>query len=284
MQLGLRPRLKARPSLVDLLRRSRQQEQEHLESHLESVPPVDGPAAAAAASSHSPPPAHAPLPATAANQELLPASLASEAQHIASAYQLPGSPSKLQSPSTPPLSLNTVLQQEPQPALPSYFHSHESRIDGPAAEPTAPPKMAPVSFVHFSNLPHHRRQAPRRASRRAACYPRGIERENTELTSHSHYAETSNRRWRPHRQNLLRLWVSLDLLSYRTYSSPPQKLTMQQRPVVIAEDMIGVAMYELVKVGHDQLVGEVIRINADQATIQVYEETGTPCDINASQR
>ncbi|KAK4203764.1 V-type proton ATPase catalytic subunit A [Triangularia verruculosa] len=44
-------------------------------------------------------------------------------------------------------------------------------------------------------------------------------------------------------------------------------------PVVVAEDMIGVAMYELVKVGHDQLVGEVIRINGDQATIQVYEET-----------
>lgn len=38
------------------------------------------------------------------------------------------------------------------------------------------------------------------------------------------------------------------------------------------------AMYELVKVGHHQLVGEVIRINADQATIQVYEETGRPCD------
>lgn len=34
-------------------------------------------------------------------------------------------------------------------------------------------------------------------------------------------------------------------------------------------------MYELVRVGHDRLVGEVIRINADQATIQVYEETGT---------
>ena len=30
-----------------------------------------------------------------------------------------------------------------------------------------------------------------------------------------------------------------------------------------------------VKVGHQNLVGEVIRINADQATIQVYEETGT---------
>ncbi|KAI5924375.1 V-type ATPase [Camillea tinctor] len=44
-------------------------------------------------------------------------------------------------------------------------------------------------------------------------------------------------------------------------------------PVVVAEDMLGVAMYELVKVGHDNLVGEVIRINADQCTIQVYEET-----------
>lgn len=44
-------------------------------------------------------------------------------------------------------------------------------------------------------------------------------------------------------------------------------------PVIVAENMIGCAMYELVKVGHDNLVGEVIRINGDKATIQVYEET-----------
>ncbi|KAI1199621.1 ATP synthase alpha/beta family, nucleotide-binding domain-containing protein [Nemania serpens] len=44
-------------------------------------------------------------------------------------------------------------------------------------------------------------------------------------------------------------------------------------PVVVAEDLLGVAMYELVRVGHDELIGEVIRITADQATIQVYEET-----------
>ncbi|VEU22012.1 DEKNAAC103017 [Brettanomyces naardenensis] len=44
-------------------------------------------------------------------------------------------------------------------------------------------------------------------------------------------------------------------------------------PVVVAENMIGCAMYELVKVGHQNLVGEVIRITADKATIQVYEET-----------
>lgn len=44
-------------------------------------------------------------------------------------------------------------------------------------------------------------------------------------------------------------------------------------PVVIAEQMSGAAMYELVRVGHDQLVGEVIRLEGDQATIQTYEET-----------
>lgn len=44
-------------------------------------------------------------------------------------------------------------------------------------------------------------------------------------------------------------------------------------PVVIAENMIGSSMYELVRVGHDELVGEIIRIDADKVTIQVYEET-----------
>lgn len=44
-------------------------------------------------------------------------------------------------------------------------------------------------------------------------------------------------------------------------------------PVIIAANMIGCAMYELVRVGHDNLVGEVIRIEADRASIQVYEET-----------
>jgi V-type H+-transporting ATPase subunit A len=37
--------------------------------------------------------------------------------------------------------------------------------------------------------------------------------------------------------------------------------------------MNGSAMYELVRVGHEELVGEVIRIDGDKATIQVYEET-----------
>jgi V-type H+-transporting ATPase subunit A len=32
-------------------------------------------------------------------------------------------------------------------------------------------------------------------------------------------------------------------------------------------------MYELVRVGHEELVGEIIRLEGDLATIQVYEET-----------
>ncbi|CAD6884920.1 unnamed protein product [Tilletia controversa] len=44
-------------------------------------------------------------------------------------------------------------------------------------------------------------------------------------------------------------------------------------PVVIAQGMTGSAMYELVRVGHESLVGEIIRIDGDRATIQVYEET-----------
>lgn len=43
--------------------------------------------------------------------------------------------------------------------------------------------------------------------------------------------------------------------------------------VVTAEKMAGSAMYELVRVGHSELVGEIIRLEGDYATIQVYEDT-----------
>ncbi|XP_065579169.1 V-type proton ATPase catalytic subunit A isoform X2 [Artemia franciscana] len=44
-------------------------------------------------------------------------------------------------------------------------------------------------------------------------------------------------------------------------------------PVVTAQKMSGSAMYELVRVGYYELVGEIIRLEGDMATIQVYEET-----------
>jgi len=44
-------------------------------------------------------------------------------------------------------------------------------------------------------------------------------------------------------------------------------------PVVTAAGMTGTAMYELCRVGDLELTGEVIRIEGEFATIQVYEET-----------
>jgi hypothetical protein len=40
-------------------------------------------------------------------------------------------------------------------------------------------------------------------------------------------------------------------------------------PVVVADNMAGAAMYELVRVGTDNLIGEIIRLEGDSATIQV---------------
>jgi V-type H+-transporting ATPase subunit A len=37
--------------------------------------------------------------------------------------------------------------------------------------------------------------------------------------------------------------------------------------------MAGSKMYELVKVGYDKLVGEIIKLDGDSAYIQCYEDT-----------
>ncbi|MEB2835788.1 MAG: ATP synthase subunit A [Desulfurococcales archaeon] len=44
-------------------------------------------------------------------------------------------------------------------------------------------------------------------------------------------------------------------------------------PLVVAEGMKGVQMYEMVRVGEEGLIGEVTRIRGDEAYIQVYEST-----------
>ncbi|MBI5649960.1 MAG: V-type ATP synthase subunit A [Chloroflexi bacterium] len=50
-------------------------------------------------------------------------------------------------------------------------------------------------------------------------------------------------------------------------------ITRVAGPVVVAENLIGAQMYEVVRVGALGLIGEVIRIEGDGATIQVYEDT-----------
>ena len=44
-------------------------------------------------------------------------------------------------------------------------------------------------------------------------------------------------------------------------------------PLIVAENMGGVKMYDVVKVGEKGLIGEVIELRGDRASIQVYEET-----------
>lgn len=57
---------------------------------------------------------------------------------------------------------------------------------------------------------------------------------------------------------------------------PPRRPHQRRQvsgPVVVADKMYGAAMYELVRVGGDQLIGEIIRLEGETATIQCYEET-----------
>ncbi|MEM3852079.1 MAG: V-type ATP synthase subunit A [Methanomassiliicoccales archaeon] len=51
------------------------------------------------------------------------------------------------------------------------------------------------------------------------------------------------------------------------------KIVRISGPVVIADDLKEARMYDVVKVGELGLVGEIIRINGDKVTIQVYEDT-----------
>lgn len=53
----------------------------------------------------------------------------------------------------------------------------------------------------------------------------------------------------------------------------PGRIERVAGPVVVASNMLGARMYELVKVASAGLIGEIIRVEADKATIQVYEET-----------
>ena len=44
-------------------------------------------------------------------------------------------------------------------------------------------------------------------------------------------------------------------------------------PLVVAENCLGAKMYDLVKVSEEKLIGEIIELKKDLASIQVYEET-----------
>lgn len=56
------------------------------------------------------------------------------------------------------------------------------------------------------------------------------------------------------------------------------KINVTRPLVVTAEKMSGSAMYELVRVGYNELVGEIIRLEGDMATIQVSALSGR-CNV-----
>lgn len=51
------------------------------------------------------------------------------------------------------------------------------------------------------------------------------------------------------------------------------KISKVSGPVVVASEMSGSKMYDVVKVGELGLIGEIIRLEEDEAVIQVYEDT-----------
>jgi V-type H+-transporting ATPase subunit A len=65
----------------------------------------------------------------------------------------------------------------------------------------------------------------------------------------------------------------MDLLNEDIAEAEFGKISKVSGPVVIATDMQGSAMYEVVRVGAAKLVGEIIKLEGETATIQVYEET-----------
>ena len=44
-------------------------------------------------------------------------------------------------------------------------------------------------------------------------------------------------------------------------------------PVVVAEEMQGSRMYDVVRVGEENLIGEIVELHGDRASVQVYEDT-----------
>ena len=50
-------------------------------------------------------------------------------------------------------------------------------------------------------------------------------------------------------------------------------ITKVSGPLVAAENMSGARMYDVVRVGTGRLVGEIIELKGDKASIQVYEDT-----------
>ena len=55
--------------------------------------------------------------------------------------------------------------------------------------------------------------------------------------------------------------------------APAGKICRVAGAVIVARGLIGARLYDVVRVGHERLIGEIIRLSGTRATVQVYEET-----------
>ncbi|KAF5007223.1 hypothetical protein FDECE_6438 [Fusarium decemcellulare] len=238
--LGIRPTLRARPSLLDLIRARA----DDADADAQDVPSADSSRGRAGSFSSSSsgsssdaapaPPANAaatargPGPTRTASSSGGPGAGKARA---AAAQALVDVACQVPLPNSPPPSPSPTPSSRPPPPTFSTSSPSSSPTTSPSIRPLSPPSPSSIPQIHLEsvNAPVSPPKMPPKAK-----------------------PSTSN--------------VDDDAVHYG-------KIYSISGPVVVAEDMIGVAMYELVRVGHDNLVGEVIRINGDQASIQVYEET-----------
>ena len=51
------------------------------------------------------------------------------------------------------------------------------------------------------------------------------------------------------------------------------KIVKVSGPLIVAENMADSRMYDVVRVSEKKLIGEIIELRGDKASVQVYEET-----------
>ena len=63
------------------------------------------------------------------------------------------------------------------------------------------------------------------------------------------------------------------------------RITKVAGPLVVADGMRDANMYDVVRVGEERLIGEIIEMHEDRASVQVYEETsglGTGTEVGTT--
>ncbi|WYZ38666.1 hypothetical protein EsH8_III_000580 [Colletotrichum jinshuiense] len=260
MQVGFRPRLRARPSLVDLLVRGKQDDPSL------PVSPPSPPAVAATTAGGSGTYLQVPGDATGA---IGPSAI--EGSGGGTGPRHTSSP-PLSHAAGPPPPVRTSASWNTASAIQDPDEVHvRAREPQPYPQPNSQVDVEALEIASAQPLP----SSPPTTPRLAPSNPSSPSTPDPSAPSTDSPPATTLHEPSPARVETPTMPPKQKKEAAKVEKEDEQhgKIFSVSGPVIVAEDMIGVAMYELVRVSHDNLVGEVIRINGDQATIQVYEET-----------